>query len=319
MKVLLKNFFSITILFISIYLIYYYLDRKDYITFFTKLSLFEWITISTLGWLIMILTTIITFDLRIPDKKKSIKEIITYPLLQSLWGYLIPFQGSVIFSLFFFKKVHNLSVVKSLSVNLFFLFISFILTGIFGLFYLMTNNVENIYLLFIFILFLLIGFFPYFYKVIRPRFKNVEFRIFKKLFINFDGIFLGIQESFKLTIENKKILSTYVLRLFLLIGWYYLIVRFLNFEIYLSEVIILYLFLELSIILKITPGNWGIQQIIVGFVFTAINKPPEFAIIVTTTALISIFFLTFTIGLVANFFFLKSIKINSLKSIFSKI
>ncbi len=120
MKVLLKNFFSITILFISIYLIYYYLDRKDYITFFTKLSLFEWIIISTLGWLIMILTTIITFDLRIPDKKKSIKEIITYPLLQSLWGYLIPFQGSVIFSLFFFKKVHNLSVLKSLSVNLVF-------------------------------------------------------------------------------------------------------------------------------------------------------------------------------------------------------
>jgi hypothetical protein len=267
----------------------------------------------------MVLTTLITFDLRIPDKKKSIKEIITYPLLQNLWGYLIPFQGSIIFSLFYFKKVHNQSVVKSLSVNLIFLFMSVILTGFFGLFYLMINNIENIYLFFVFIIFLFLGFFPYVYRVIRPRFKNVKFTIFKTLFLKIDGVFSGIQESFKFIFENKKILFIYIFRLFLLISWYYLIVRFLNFNIYLSEVIILYLFLELSIILKITPGNWGIQQIIVGFVFAAINKPPEFAIIVTTTALISIFFLTFTIGLVANFFFLKSIKFKSVKSIFSKI
>jgi hypothetical protein len=130
MKVVLKNFLSFSILFISIYLIYYYLNSKDYITFFTKLSLFEWIIISTLGWLIMILTTLITFGLRIPDKKKSIKEILTYPLMQNLWGYLIPFQGSIIFSLYYFKRTHNLSVLKSLSVNLIFLFISIILTGI---------------------------------------------------------------------------------------------------------------------------------------------------------------------------------------------
>jgi hypothetical protein len=141
----------------------------------------------------------------------------------------------------------------------------------------------------------------------------------KSFILKIDEIFTGVQESFQLILVNKKILFIYILRLFLLISWYYLIVRFLNFEIYISEVIILYLFLDLSIILKITPGNWGIQQIIVGFVFAAINKPPEFAIIVTTTALISIFFLTFTIGLVANFFFLKSIKINSIKSIYSKI
>lgn len=242
----------------------------------------------------------------------KLKDLILLPIVGSLWSFILPIQGNLIFNTFFFKQRYNMKISESFSISIYLYLVTLCFTGCFALFFSIYNNVLFSWLGFVSILFIFNPLFVILANLIFQKIGNTKIKTIDKiqLFLNStventNNLWLNYKFSF-------LIFSLNAFLIFLTIFWFYWNSKSLGFNLSFVEVGLISLIMNISLIVKITPGNLGITQLITASCINIIGGNPEQATLVTLFASAITIIIIFTIGLYGNFYYFKTINFNDL-------
>jgi uncharacterized membrane protein YbhN (UPF0104 family) len=241
-----------------------------------------------------------------------LKDIFLLPIVGNLWSFIFPFQGNLIFTTLFFKQKYNMLVSESFSISIYLYLVTLCYAGLFGLIFAVFNSMLFSWLSLISLLILLN---PLFIYLINALFKTIKQSPYKwvketQMFLssivdNTEKLWLDLNFTFTILIIN-------IIRILLSMTWYYWISYSLGLDLSFLAVALISLLMSVSIIIKITPENLGIAQIITGGFMSLIGVQPEKAVLITLFASATTMLLIFTVGLYGNFYYFKTINFHSL-------
>lgn len=200
--------------------------------------------------------------------KLSVFDLITLPFSVNLLSYVIPFQGSTLYSTAFYKIKYNLQASKGLSITLFSYALSVSFTGILGLYF--SGGPKASILLFLGSLVLTLN--PLFliifnWILLKFSIQNSSIKVLAKT----AGFTNATLNSFRELTKNKKLLTTVliynIIHSIVTILWFYFAAIALSLDSDFIDVALLALFTKLSLILRVTPGNLGVEQLLSGAIF----------------------------------------------------
>lgn len=241
--------------------------------------------------------------------RMKVFDILTLPVSMSLWGLILPFQGTLLYMTVFLKSKYKSKIHSIISLVMFGYLISFTLTGIVGiLYYIFVRGESNIFTNLIFPAMTASPFLIFtadfiLSKISFSRVKLLERgRVFVSLVV---GNIIVLMRDVRTSIV---ILSLNLLHTLMTSVWYYVIAVSLEIEVALPAVVLLALFNRLSIILKFTPGNIGVQELISGGLFVALGLNPEDGVLIVIVSRLSAVILMVTVGVIATVINLKFFK-----------
>jgi hypothetical protein len=244
----------------------------------------------------------------------SASDTVTFPIIMNLWSLLIPFQGALLFSTLFFARKYERAVSGSLSVSLFLYMVTVSLSGFLGLiFVLSTGRAYGLVLL------LLGGI------MVSPVFVSLAGAVLRRL-PQPQGVprWLSRVTSFLtaalcalriLMSDRKMLLQVVALKLVqtLLVGvWYWVIASGLGLDVSLEVLMLLSMVGELAIIIKVTPDNLGVNQLLSGALLSAMGFNPQWGVLISLMASATTLVLILTVGLYGNHVFMRDHGIDSL-------
>ena len=141
---------------------------------------------------------------------------------------------------------------------------------------------------------------------------NFEIKLFKNLITELIHLIenvLSLWSDIRLTLKSLilKIIHTVLYSIFL-----YYLSSILALNLSIIDVILIGLISELSLVLKITPANLGINQLLSGISIAIIGKSPEDAVILTIFSTLVSTALNASIGVVGNYYFFRTIRFKKL-------
>ena len=239
-------------------------------------------------------------------------DIIFLPIVGNLWSFIFPFQGNLLFTTVFFKQRYNMKVSESFSISIYLYLITVCFTGLFGILFSLYNH----------LLFSWIGGLSFIF-LINPLIIYTVNIVFEKIGTTKNKYVAKIQSFFSSVISNTNnlwlnsqftliMLLIAIFKISLSIVWFYWISISLGFNLSFLAVGLISLIMSISIIIKFTPGNMGIAQLITGGAMSIIGGSAEQAVLITLFASATTITLIFTIGLYGNFYYFKSINLNTL-------
>jgi hypothetical protein len=245
-------------------------------------------------------------------KKLSLIDMVAFPLSRNLWGYLLPFQGAFIYSLLFCRYKYSVQMSKITSVNIYIVIVNIFFLGLL-LFYIFFSNSDRNYI--IGTIGLLCLLFPVFFVIASfysekiPQYNCMVFVKIRKILISIlnDMSALIKNSSFfiKIVIIN---LSHFLVSFF----WFVWVAKTLALELSVISILTLVIVLKILVVVKITPGNLGIEQLVSGGVVSLFSLNSADGIIISAFTKIFSLLLAFGLG---SFFTLKNIVF--LKEIFT--
>ncbi len=244
------------------------------------------------------------------------KDLLLLPVAMNLWSFIIPMQGGVIFFTIFLKNKHKVKVADSLSITIFLYLVILSFTGFLGLvFAVIYGKLFSIFSL-ISLLLLLNPFFIFItYKImfIIPDFKiKLVIHIF-----NFVKEITGNMN--KMWVDHKNvgsILLLSILQMIITAFWYLSIAQALGYHnITFLALLLLALWMNVSLVIRFTPNNLGVTQIVSAILFSLISLSPEQGIMISLIATLSSTVVALTLGAGATFYYLRCWHIRSLKEV----
>ena len=245
------------------------------------------------------------------------KDIILLPVLMNLWSFIIPFQGSLLFSSFYFKTKYKITLTDSLSINLYLYLVTVFFAGATGLIFAIFNNMTFSALGFISLIFTLSPlclFILHYLHSFVPAFK-INFLV--KIQSISDALFCGIRELFLNWETTLIVLLLNILRTIICAIWFYWLALSVGLPIPLIAVILLSLMMDVAIIIKFTPDNLGVSQVIAGIITSLSGLTASTGIIISLLSSATALLIIGTVGVVANYFYIKSFNLASFKDFLS--
>jgi uncharacterized membrane protein YbhN (UPF0104 family) len=293
LKNLSRYFLSFLFLGIAVYIVI----SNDYLALLKKVTVFDFTVSLLFCWLFYVAGGLqIVYVLKILDNINfKFIDIIAFPFGQSLWGYIIP-KGGILYLSFIIRSKYNVGLKNTLSISLFGYFVSFIFCGITGLIYSYKFNYKPEFVV-ISLLFLL-----------SPLIFITVTRIFKKVIADNNGFWGKIKNLFY---ESNEYINSlwknpgliigsvliYMLRLICISGWYYFLIVNFNFNYSYFDVILISLLTEFLEIVRIIPGNFGLQELANGGLFYLIGNNFVDGVFISLYTRLIILLLTFSLGL----------------------
>ncbi len=252
--------------------------------------------------------------------KLSIVDKMLLPISMALFGYIIPSNGGLLFSLYFFKKKYNVTLVDGLSIGVFIIYISLFLTGIFGLLYCFYFKKQLEYII---PFSLLLLFSPFVVKLVLflvIKFNRDRFKFLSKTSIFLTKISINISVFFK----NKTILLKVLIINLIMIGIQVITIQeLLNmFNIFtpIISIILMVMFMRLSSLIRVVPGNFGVEELFTGGIFLFFGLTVQDGILISVYArVISIILFIIPLGLLHIFVNREFLKISEFKLLNKKI
>jgi uncharacterized membrane protein YbhN (UPF0104 family) len=238
------------------------------------------------------------------QKKISLYDTLTLPAVMNLWGHILPFQGSFIYNAVYLKSKYGFSINSNFKVYLFQFFCSISI----GAFMLMGFKIHNQTIVGIeYPVYLLIILLPFFY--------NKSWVLLNTVIIKF------LPEKFKF--ENphleefgyKKILFLILINIIVSLIfslWLYIIAVLLDYNIQFLQLFIIGILSKIALLLKITPGNLGINQFTFAGIFVLLGLPSSEGVDISLYLSISYFIISFTVGMIFHVVNMKHMKLNQL-------
>ena len=245
------------------------------------------------------------------------KDILLLPVAMNLWSFIIPLQGSAVFFMLFLKHRHKVKISDGLSITIFLYLVTIFFAGLVGIVFAIIYNLTFSLFSLISLIFLLNPLFVMIGHKIVSRMPEVKIKFIASV-INF----------FKETVSNmNKMWLNYkyvavsllliVCRMLVSTFWYMWIVRILGYhDVPFLSLLLLALWLTVSLIVRFTPNNWGVLQLISGMMFSLIALSPDQGIMISLVASGTLTIVAFTLGAAANFYYLRSWHIKSFKEVY---
>ena len=272
--------------------------------------------ISALSWLLFSVFVLINYilgGLQYLCMKKQYgiclekKDIVLLPVVMNLWNYIIPVQGSAIFFTLFLRHKYQVKIADSFSVTIFLYLVTLLFSGIFGIVFSFYYDIGFSLFTLISIIFFLNPLLIIAGYQILLHIPNIRNRFFLGIF-NFTERVVGNLTSLWLDYKNTGfIFLLYILRTVMVVFWFMLIARELGYgEVTFFALVLLSLWRNVSLVLKFTPNNLGIMQVISGALFALIHFQPEQGIMISLVASASSLIVAVTVGLAGNFYYFHS-------------
>lgn len=240
------------------------------------------------------------------QKRFHFADILTFPAARGLWGFLIPFQGSIAYTLFFCKAKYKVAIRQTLSVNIYLLLFNIMLTGVVGI-WCATIQGNFVSLLFVIsLVFLLNPFLLYFAKIALDSFSLKTEQKYICYIINtlrsiFDRIYLLWKDRKNFFI----IFGINIAHIGITVGWYFWMSKILDFNLSYIAILMLTMIQRISFILKFTPGNLGVNQLFSGLAFHLVKEDIAKGIILSAFGSAIVILLVFSFGSFVTLYNLK--------------
>jgi hypothetical protein len=279
--------------------LYYYTDDNMWVVFkqsgawaFVISVIIGLINYAISGWLYRFQV------LEITGKRLNYTDTLFLPTAMNMWSYLLPIQGGMLYSLAFFKLKYRISLSMGTSLSVFTYAINVFIGGCAGLIFTLLSNDKNIFLTII-SLGCLIS--PFLLLLIdRTTLVSKDFRY--PLLVKGLSVVKNLLSDSSNMLRKKRLLMGSILLNLLhsitMIAWFYWSSLVLDSGVSLMGAAILGLFLKISIILRITPGNLGLEQILAGALAAIIGSGANDGVIISIYMTLSTLFIVFTFGLI---------------------
>lgn len=190
------------------------------------------------------------------------------PFMMHLWTYILPVKGGLIYQTFFMKAKYNIDMSKGFSVGVLVFAASLLITCFLGgaLSFLIKDPMA-IQLVLLFMFFTLIIF------LLGGRFVKKPDPTKTGIIQSFVGFFQNVLIQFHEQTKNKSLLFKLILvTLFSTLAhatWFYHCAFILGFNPEPAGILLATLVLRIVTLVRILPGNLGIQELMIGSVFMA--------------------------------------------------
>jgi hypothetical protein len=293
----LKKFSRYVISIIFLGFAVYIVVKNDYLSLLKNITIFDFAVSILFCWVFYIIggLQIVYVLKKIDNVKFKFIDILAFPFGQSLWGYIIP-KGGILYLSFIIKSKYNVGLKNTLSISLFGYFVSFIFCGITGLVYSYKFDYRPEFVI-ISLLFLLSPLMFVAFAKISGRVKTTDSSFFgkiKNILLESNAFINNLWKNPSLIIGSVLI---YILRLICLSGWYYFLIINFNFNYNYLDVVLISLLTEFLEIIRIIPGNFGLQELANGGLFYLISNNFVDGVFISLYTRVIILFLTFTVGL----------------------
>lgn len=311
-----KNIFIYIITALIIFFILVHFVTKEQLELLKGVTFFE-VLISVIIALAMFYASGAQFSYlmkRTCNKKLSIIDEITFPISRNLWGYLLPFQGALAYTIAFIKFKYNVNLTKNFSINLYLVIFNLFFTGVIGLLYFIQADNNSLWFLTIAVLFILL---PVAILISgkKIRITNYPKYPFLKFIFTKTGIIISEISDLLADIKASSVIFLfYMIHTILAVIWIYWAVQIFNVGINLIEVVLIAMVLKMSLIIKITPGNLGVEQLFYGSVFILIGHDPGMGVLLSLFNRMITILISFTIGVVFTVVNIKYLKFSKIKN-----
>lgn len=242
----------------------------------------------------------------------GIKDIFLLPIVGNLWSFIFPFQGNLLFTTLFFKQKYNMLVSESFSISIYLYLVTLSFAGILGLLFAGFNEMLFSWLGLVSLMFLLNPLFVLLLNIIFKKIKHSSYRLIQKTQVFLSSIVDNTGRLWQDMRFTLIILVINILRITLTIAWFYWISSSLGLGLSLIAVGLISLVMSISLIIKITPDNLGVAQIVTGGFVSLMGIQPESAVLITLFASATTLLLILTIGLYGNFYYFKTMDFRNL-------
>jgi hypothetical protein len=220
----------------------------------------------------------------------STADMLLLPFSMSLFAYIIPTNGGLLYSVFFLKKKYKLESSKGFSIGIFSIYTSFILTGIIGCVTAVVLK-QIISILMIVSMILIIS--PFLIKIINDILLKLGLRegsLMQRAQAYVNDV---IVSSNDLVINKKAFFVTTMFNVLLIILLFLTYLWLAEmFKLVIAPVSLLFIILALRIssLLRVLPGNLGIEELMTGGIFGLIGLDPGtgllFALAIRVSAIV---------------------------------
>jgi hypothetical protein len=275
----------------------------------------SWFISAIFGWQVMILTTWMIFIARI-GKTPELGALFLFPICQNLAGYIIPIQGSLAFTSIYFKFVYNTNISQTISVNIALVLSYACLFGITGLILSTANG--NFTTAITFALVSITSLAAPILSMLTSGQKSTVYQqpnLFHRLLL----ISEKIKNKQKRVFFEPEIIAVYILRISTYWLWFIFLADTLGLSF--EPLVLLYLIfaVEVSLVLKLTPGNWGTSQASGALALAAIGESGVEGATLITFSMLTILLLNASIGFFALNYFAKKLDFSDLSELRSKL
>ncbi len=243
-------------------------------------------------------------------------DMVIFPITMNLWSLLIPFQGAVAFSTMFFARKYGRTLSSSLSISLFLYMVTVSLTGLLGLgfvFYTDRANLNMLLLLTAIILSpLAVPLLDIGLRWLLPAGTKMH-----PLLDRLSSFVRALMDALRTLLTDWRLLiriSIIKLIQTAVVGtWYWVIAEGLGIELSIVVLMLLSLIGELALIIKVTPDNLGVNQLLSGALLASMGFNPQWGVLISLAASATTLVLIFTVGLCGNHVFMRDYGIRSMQ------
>lgn len=315
-----KDVIRVIIALLLVALIIWVLYRKDYFAILEKVSISD-VLVLTFFTLLSYFTA--GFQMYYLVKKQngisiSFGDTLLLPLSMSLFSYIIPTNGGLLYSVFFLKKKYNVDYSRGFSIGIFSVYISFIITGIFGIVSCIYTKNYNFWILSISIIIIIL---PLIISGLNSLTQKIQFKkplIIYRLSILFDKIVVN---------SNNLILNKEILFLNILINAVYLVLSVVSYQwlnlvleikLPLTSIFAIILITRVSSLIRLLPGNLGLEELYTGAIFKLIGRDPGIGVIFSLILRFTTVIIFVPLGILHTIFNLKVLKLSNLMDFHEK-
>ncbi len=236
--------------------------------------------------------------------KLSWYDTLTLPMVMNFWGYVIPVQGSFVYSAFYLKKKYNTSVSSMAGVYLSIMSISLSLGGLFGIVFYLSNHSTNILFLSLTTIFLFNPLLIILSSLMLSKSKIINHLLgkYSKILLDFTKPIIYYFKQPKLIVQTV-ILDAAAVVVFSI--WSYWISETYDLQIPFLALLITAFLIKLTLLFKFTPGNLGLVQIGMGGIFSLLGLDFSSGVFISMYQLVCLVVISFPISLLLSLFSLK--------------
>jgi hypothetical protein len=228
----------------------------------------------------------------------SLIDIFVLPISMNLWSFLIPFQGSLVYSTLILRYKYRTGLSDAVSTTLFAYTIAIVATGMLGLLFVTCLGYWSFG-----------GFFVSLCLMISPFALLLGHRVLAiapttgvkgvdKTLLAVRAMLLKLRDLLLM----KRLLAVLALTNIAHIAASFLMnviaASALNFSIPWHGLLAYTLLIRLSVILKVTPGNIGVQEVLSGGIFSLLSLAPDQGVMLTLLTRVVTIVLMSTVGVV---------------------
>jgi uncharacterized membrane protein YbhN (UPF0104 family) len=276
-----KDFIRLTISLVIIACIIFYLYTNNYFDIIYKIQLADWFILIGLTLCGYLLSGVQMYYLVrfVNGKGISIADLFFMPMSMNLFGYFIPTNGGFLYAVYFLKKKYQVETSRGFSVGVFSIYISFIISGLALLIAVLYLHFYSIYFIILSALMILSPLLVYYMNMLIQKIPTRKESFPDKVKTYFNSVVLHSNKM----IANKKIMAINMIltliSLVVLFLMYYRLNQVLMINMPLLSVIALIVMMRISGLIRLLPGNLGLEELFTAGLFGIIGNDPSIGLV----------------------------------------